>query len=261
MASLSEKLKARQLVFGLSNMYPAAGMIEGMCRGWDFVWIDGQHGQMSYDAQAAAIRAAAVIGVDTLVRVPGHESGIIGPVLDLAPDAIMIPMVNNSAEAARIAAATHFAPRGNRSYGGRRVIDLYGREYYRQHQSLVVAQIETMEAVENAALIAGTDGIDVLFFGPDDMKVQLELPINTAIADSAPLRDAMQKTARAARDAGKFAGCVAPNAATVKICAEMGYQMLVGGGDIGFLRTAAADKLAELRGAAPGQREQSTTIY
>jgi 4-hydroxy-2-oxoheptanedioate aldolase len=261
MASLLEKLQARQLVFGLSNMYPAAAMIEGMCRGWDFVWIDGQHGQISYDAQAATIRAAAVIGVATLVRVPGHEPGIIGPVLDLAPDAIMIPMVNNAVEAAHIAAATHFAPCGNRSYGGRRVIDLYGREYYRQHQPLVVAQIETIEAVENAAHIAATEGIDVLFFGPDDMKVQFDLPINSAIAESAPLRDAMQKTARAARDAGKFAGCVAPNAATVKICADMGYHLLVGGGDAGFLRTAAADKLAEVRGAAPGQREKDTTIY
>ena len=32
----------------LGCVYPAAGIIEGMCKGWDFVWLDGQHGQFDY---------------------------------------------------------------------------------------------------------------------------------------------------------------------------------------------------------------------
>ncbi|MDP6451472.1 MAG: hypothetical protein QF773_11680, partial [Lentisphaeria bacterium] len=65
---LLEKLRANQVVLGLTNMYPAAGIIEGMGRGWDFIWIDGQHGEMSYDSCLHATQACAATGIDSLIR-------------------------------------------------------------------------------------------------------------------------------------------------------------------------------------------------
>jgi 2-keto-3-deoxy-L-rhamnonate aldolase RhmA len=41
---LFKALRNGETLLGVSNMYPAAGIIEGMCAGWDFVWIDCQHG-------------------------------------------------------------------------------------------------------------------------------------------------------------------------------------------------------------------------
>ncbi len=247
-----QRLEDGKTLLGLCNMYPAAGIVEGMCQGWDFVWIDCQHGEMGYDAAMASIRAAHVADVDTLLRVPGHEPGVIGPYLDLAPSAIMIPMVNTAAQAEAIAKATHFPPRGERSYGGRRVIDLYGRDYYKDVKTAVVAQIETQEAAANAREIIETDGIDLLFFGPDDMKVSLDLPINTAPFAHDALIAAMKQTADAAQAAGKFACCVAANEQAAKAATDMGFQVLVGGGDIAFMRTAAAERLGVLRGATGG---------
>jgi 4-hydroxy-2-oxoheptanedioate aldolase len=244
-----EQLRAGKTLLGLCNMYPAAGIVEGMCVGWDFVWIDCQHGQMGYDAALGAIRAAHVAGVETLLRVPGHEPGVIAPYLDLAPSALMVPMVNTAAQAEAIARALHFPPRGERSYGGRRVIDLYGRDYYKDVETAVVAQIETQEAAANARAIIETDGIDLLFFGPDDMKVSLGLPINTAPFDNEQLIAAMKQTVDAARAAGKFACCVGADEKSARAAREMGFQVLVGGGDIAFMRVAAADRLATLRRA------------
>lgn len=244
------RLREGKVLLGLCNMYPSAGIIEGMCQGWDFVWIDGQHGQIDYQAAASALRAACVANVDTLLRTPGDEPGMLGKWADLAPSAIMVPMINTVEQARAIVKALRFSLQGERSYGGRRVIDLYGRDYYREHELAVVAQIETEQAVRNADAIIGTEGIDMLFFGPDDMKVSLDLPINTAPSDNDRLIKAMQRTAAAANAVGKFACCVAGDAKAASMAVDMGFQVMVGGGDIGFMRAAAADKLDELRAVA-----------
>lgn len=244
---LFDKLREGNVTLGINNMYPASGIIEGMCKGWDFVWIDAQHGQHSRQSVLHAVQAAMAVGVETLIRVPGHEYGILGPYADLAPSAIMVPMVNTVEQAHTIVQGLRFAPLGNRSYGGRRVIDLDGRDYYRERELLVVAQIETLEAAANAAAIIQQDGIDVLFYGPDDMKVQMGLPINTQITESDELMRGLESTAKAAKEAGKFCGCVAGTKEALEMTVGMGYQLIACGGDITFLRVAAADRLAEFR--------------
>ena len=100
------------------------------------------------------------MGVDTLLRVPGREFGVVGPFADMAPSAILIPMVNTPDDAAEVVRALRFPPRGNRSFGSRRAVDLYSRDYYLESEPLLVAQLETPQAVENAHAIAETDGID-----------------------------------------------------------------------------------------------------
>ncbi len=57
------------------------------------------------------------------------------------------------------------------------------------------------------------------------------------------------------RDAGKFAGCVATNSATVALAVSLGYRLLAGGVDVLFLREGSDAKLRELRRAlAPRQQ-------
>lgn len=242
-----EKLRAGEVLLGLGNMYPAPSMIESMGKGWDFIWIDGQHGQISYDTAMVAIQVTGGAGLETLLRVPGHADHLLGTYADLAPSAIMIPMVDTPTQAAQIVQGLCFPPRGKRSYGGRRVIDLYGREYYRQRELGIVAQIETLEAVGNAEAIIQTDGIDALFFGPDDMKVRMGIPINTSAVENEKLRQAMEHTAKVARAANKFAGTVAASPEQVRLVVDLGYQIIIGGSDIGFLRNSSSEQPAKLR--------------
>jgi len=242
-------LRDGKVALGLGMMYPAAGIIEGMCRGWDFVWIDAQHGQFTPASALSAVQAAAATGVETLLRVPGHEHSTLATHADLAPSAIMVPMVNSAAEAEAVVAGLTLPPRGVRSYGGRRVIDLYGRRFHEDYELMIVVQIETPEGLDNVEAIAATEGVDCLFFGPDDMKLRMGLGIETAVADSPALQEAMRRTAAAARKAGVFCGFIAPDVAGLKAGLDMGYRMVVGGADVSFLRTQAAARLAEFRSA------------
>jgi len=245
---LLEKLRAGKVVTGLGLTYPASGIIEGMCSGWDFVWVDGQHGQFSYDSALHALQAVRATGLDALLRVPGHEPGILGPYADLGPEAVMVPMVNNRRQAEAVVAALRFPPLGERSYGGRRVVDLDGREFYRERDLMVLAQVETPEALENVEEIIGTDGIDALFFGPDDMKIRMDLPITTTMINNERLLAAFRRTARAATDADKVCGGIAADAETARVCLDAGCRMLVVGADITFLRQGAAAAMAMIRG-------------
>jgi 2-keto-3-deoxy-L-rhamnonate aldolase RhmA len=246
---LLERLRAGQVCLGVANTYPAPGIIELMCKGWDFVWIDGQHGQLDYDAILNATRAAAAVGVDSLIRVPGHEHSTLCLYADMAPAAIMVPMVNTAEEAEHVVSGLRFPPRGVRSFGGRRVADLYGRDYARATELAVVVQIETVEAVTNTEAIAAVAGVDCLFFGPDDMKMSLGLPMETPITGDARLRHAMALTAQAAQAHGRTVGCVCPDADSARLALGLGYRLIAGGGDAPFLRTAAAARLSELRSA------------
>ena len=254
-AALRQKLKEGQVLLGVSHSYPAAGIIEGMCRGWDVVWIDVQHGEHSYDSVEHTQRAAEVMGIDTLLRVPTHDPLAIVRYADLAPSAIMVPMVDHEDQAKQIATALCFPPLGNRSYGGRRTVDLHGRNYHTEPGPLVVAQIESIEAAEAASQIARVEGIDMLFFGPDDMKLRMGIPVETPPADDPRLLDAMRATAEAARQSGKFVGTTGATPETIQTYAAMGYQLLIGGGDFFFLHAAAAQTLDELRSALANRRK------
>lgn len=255
---LKERLAQGETLLGLCNMYPSSGIIEGICKGWDFVWMDGQHGQHSYESLLHGVQTASSLGLETVIRVPGHEYAFLGMYADLAPSAVMVPMINNSDEAVKVAKGLRFPPLGERSYGGRRIIDLYGRDYYREAELLVIAQIETLEAVENVCDISAIKGIDMLFFGPDDMKVRMGIPINTKISESQELREAMRKVGEAGRKAQKYCGCVVQSREDMQMAIEIGYSLFVCGADIGFMRTASAEKLKEMKqGLITGKVEAS----
>jgi len=247
--SFARRLRSGQALLGFGVMYPAPGIIECVGRGWDWAWIDGQHGQLDWDAILQCVRAAEAIGLASVVRVPSCEYGVVGRALDTCPSAIMAPMVDTSEQASHFVEAGRFPPLGCRSYGGRRPIDLHGRGYYQGEDAepLLIAQIETPEAVGNAKGIAKTRGVEVLFFGPDDLKIRLGLPIDTPIEESAELLDAMRSVAEAAADSGKSAGCVAATPRAMAAALSMGYRLIVGGSDVAFLRTAAGARLAELK--------------
>lgn len=245
--TLLEKIQGGQILIGLGMMYPAPGIIEGMCNGWDFVWVDAQHGQITYETVLHAMRTAQAVDIESVLRVPSIERGTLGVFADVMPSAIMAPMVNNAADAKNSVAGLRFPPLGQRSYGSRRTVDLHGREYLIEHKMMLIAQIETPEGVDQAEQIIGTEGVDMLFFGPDDMKVRMNIPINAPPTEHAKLRAAMERTAQIARAAGKSSGTIASSPKMAKMAIDMGYQLLVGGNDAGFLETASAHRLAELR--------------
>lgn len=235
---------------GLCVMWPSPGAIERIGPDWDWVWLDGQHGILGYNDILDLVRICNLVGRYSVVRVPGHGAGPIGKVLDTGADGVMVPMVDTPEQAEGVVKAAKFPPLGDRSYGGRRVIDLYGRGYCgRQGGShLVVCQIETETAVKNAEAIAAVEGVDALFFGADDLSLRMGLPMDQASPPGYHDKS-RQIVADAAHAHGKLAGGIFANPKSLVEAVEMGFHLVVGAADCGLMGNASREQRARLEKA------------
>jgi 4-hydroxy-2-oxoheptanedioate aldolase len=240
---LTETLRAGRVMIGIYHGYPAESILETIGSGWDFVWIDAQHGQFSIDSALRSVRTTSQVGLESVLRVPSHDAGLLGLYADTAASAIMAPQVDSEEQARAIVEALRFPPKGHRSFGGRRPVDVHGRQYFLEHEPAIIAQIESASALEVVDEIARVDGIDGLFFGADDMKLSMGLGIEATIADDDQLQEAQRSIADAALAAGKWCGMPAADEHTFRLAVGLGYQLLSCGGDVLFLRNGARQAL------------------
>jgi len=262
-------MKNHPIELGLCIMYPSPGVIERIGNDWDWIWLDGQHGQIAgYDTMLGMVRACHSVGVPAFVRVPGHEASWIGLALDAGASAVIVPQVETAEQAAFLVGAAKFPPTGNRSFGGRRPIDLQGRGYYAKanDSTKLICQIESPHALKNAGEIAAMEGVDGLFLGSDDYLLRSGVEIAQSGGDP-QLAEAMSALSKVCGPLGKSLVGVGASSASFSLCIENGATHVVAGGDVGFLASgskAAAQnaRLAldarESKSAAPAS---SATLY
>jgi len=261
MKSFRSVLETGKPQLGLCITYPSPGVIERIGPDWDWVWIDGQHGEMGYDEVLALVRACNLIQRPALVRVPGHDFGAIGLALDTGADGVIVPLVDSVEEAREVVKAAKFPPLGGRSYGGRRPIDLRGRLYSDTANSdtLLVAQIESPEALANAEQIAAIPGVDALFLGPDDMMLRRGAAMNAPRSAETFGKD-IAAVVGACRKHGKFAVTVGFGPEMVRLCAAAGVRMIVCGGDVPFLANGSRQASVEARAVIEGMKRNGSRV-
>jgi 4-hydroxy-2-oxoheptanedioate aldolase len=229
-------------------MYPSPGVVERIGADWDWIWVDGQHGELGYNDTLSLVRACDLIRRPAIVRVPSHEYGGIGRVLDMGASGVIVPLVDTGDQARRLVMAAKFPPLGERSYGARRACDLQGRLYAQNANAevLLIAQIETPEGLRNVDDIAAVDGIDAIFLGPDDLMLRLGFKMDETRPIAAVEKDLIA-VARACEAHGKLAVSVAFTAETLALCLAHGYHLIAAGSDVGFLAGSSKQVSARAR--------------
>jgi 4-hydroxy-2-oxoheptanedioate aldolase len=181
--STKEKLRNGESVFGCFVRYPSAALVEvlGYC-GWDFIVFDGEHGSIEPADCEQMVRAGELQGMTPIVRVPVNLPHVILRFLDTGAQGLHVPMVRSAEDAEAVVRSVKYQPRGARGLAAVRAAD-YGQrvpfgEYVAQAnaETLIVAHIETQDAVERLSEIIGVDGLDVAFLGPTDLSNSLGLP-------------------------------------------------------------------------------------
>ena len=215
----------------------------------DFLLLDRQHGTWGEDSLNQALMATSHSPAIPMARVLYNEYGLIGRLLDEGMMGIIIPMVNTPEDAAAAANACRFPPIGSRSWGWGRA-KVYGGDYsdWIDDQIFVAVQIETKQAVENAEAIMATPGVDGCWVGPSDLSLSLGFhPSQMDTRDEHA--EALQAVLKACRNTGKIPGIAGRSVADGVARAELGFQFITAGSDVGFLMSGAADALATLRAA------------
>lgn len=234
-----EKIRDGQLLFGFGLRYYDPGIIEQIGAAPDFIWLDLQHGTIQQQHLPDLIRTADLVGTAVLPRLPGHNPQVISNILDLDPGGVIVPQVETAEQARALAQAAKMPPLGERSFGGRRMVDRHGRDYLAQanRRQCLIVQLESPAAVDNADAIAAVDGVDGLMIGPDDFSLRHSrsgsMPPTWRLPATA---EAETRIAAAARRHGKFCLTFAGTREEIVTARDKGFQLLDVGADVIFLR-------------------------
>jgi len=245
--SYIDRTCSRPLI-GMGVMYPSVGALERTGVDWDWIWMDAQHGDLDFRDVMNLIRAAHVIERPSLVRVPAHDAAWIGKALDGGASGVIVPLVESVVEAQAMVRAAKFPPLGNRSYGGRRVVDFLGRSYYAtaNRDTLLILQVESNEMVANVDEIAALEGVDGIFLGPDDLLIRAGQDVDTP-KNPAVLGRQYQLVVEACRRHGKLSMGHGISDVSLSMAREYGFDLVIGGGDVVFLANGSKSAAQKLR--------------
>jgi 4-hydroxy-2-oxoheptanedioate aldolase len=221
------KQRAGKTTLGPALAYDSADVAEQVARlGFDWVWLDWQHGQFTEASLNNAL--ARFLDVDTapVVRVKSHEPGTINRVLDMGALGVMVPMVQNAAQAAEIVRATYYPPLGMRSAGGVR-LELIGGSFEdyvarANDEIMLIVMVETEEAVANVREIMRVPGVDVVLIGPFDLLTD----VRARGGDEARHEALVLEVAAASNETGTPAGYVCPTREIAERRIAQGFRFI-----------------------------------
>ena len=199
---LREKIQQGQVALGAGQFYNDPLITEQLgYMDFDLIWIDQEHTSFSLNDLCRHIQAAAVTGKVSVVRVRDHNPATVKPVLELAPDAIIFPMVNTVEEAQTVISACRYPPNGIRGYGPIRTQKFFTvpmEEYLRDVENCFwrIIQIEDEKAVRNLDDILCVPGIDSVVVGPNDLSASIGLLGEYRHPKVLQLMDEIAKTCR-----------------------------------------------------------------
>jgi 4-hydroxy-2-oxoheptanedioate aldolase len=148
--------------------------------GCDFVLVDNQHGTWDKAQCATTFQAIWLGKAVPMARAEQNDFYAIGSLLDQGALGVVVPMVNNRADAEAAVFASYYPPLGGRSFGAMGAA-FYGVNDLRaiNQEVFLAVQIETAEAVENADEILAVEGIDGCWIGPMDLAISLGADLNS----------------------------------------------------------------------------------
>jgi len=214
--------------------------------GYDFLFIDLEHGPTSVESAYSISVAALDAGIAPLIRVPHGELALGTRCLDGGGLGVVIPHVDTVEEARAMVDAFKFGPIGHRSIGGgyphfgfasvgaKDVVSALN------DATLVVAMLETPRAIENAEQIAAVPGIDVLLLGTNDLCLELGIP---GQLEHERVVNAIDTVVRVCQKHGKWPGLGGVYGKDLaKRYIGRGMRFVLAGNDLGMLLAAAQDQ-------------------
>jgi 2-keto-3-deoxy-L-rhamnonate aldolase RhmA len=254
-----EKIRAGNdlaLGLGVHHLRGSAVPLLAKATGYDWLFIDAEHGAISTPEISQICMAALPQGVVPIVRICCNSLDEGTRALDNGALGIVVPHVDTPEQARRLVDAFRFAPMGHRSTGGSNACFGYRAPAAAEAQKtlnaeiLVIPMIETPQAVENADAIAAIDGIDVLLIGTNDLTLEMGIPGQIG---HERIRAAYATVAAACRKHGKVLGMggvydeeLAPR------YIGMGARMILAANDHALLLNAATRRTQFLRALPAG---------
>jgi 4-hydroxy-2-oxoheptanedioate aldolase len=248
-----DALKAGQPQIGCWVGFASPDVAEALAGcGFDWLLLDGEHAPNDPRSVLQQLRAVApYTTTHSVVRAVEANVALVKQYLDVGAQTLLIPMVDTAEQAALMVKAMRYAPDGIRGMGAALArasrwnqVDDYLNQA--NGQMCLLVQAETVEAVKNLKVIAETDGVDGVFFGPADLSASMGYR-------GQPGHPEVQKVIldgiATVRAAGKAAGILATDPVLAQQYQDAGALFVAVGLDTSLLVKAATDLARRFTGA------------
>jgi len=254
-ATLKQRIRNREITLGSWVTIGHLAVAEIMAKaGFDWLTIEMEHSAITLSEAEALIRVVDLCGVVPLVRVGENDATLIKRVMDAGAHGVIVPMVNSPEDARAAVSAVRYPPDGQRGVGLARAqgygLDFESYRKWVQEESIVIVQVEHIDAVNRLDEILSVPGVDAFIVGEYDLSGSLGAPGDFA---SSAFIEATQKIRDVARDTGAISGyhVVRPEPELVAGKIEEGYTFIAYSDDFLFLNETCRHDVDTIRGATP----------
>lgn len=180
---LKRKLRGQEITIGSWITLGHNSIAEIMAKaGFEWLVVDMEHSVITLDTAQQLIQVIEGCGVIPLVRVGENNPNMIKRVMDAGAHGVIVPMVITREQAEAAVSAVRYPPLGTRGVGLARAQG-YGNKFDEyvatvSEESVVIAQVEHIDAVDNLESILSVEGIDGCIIGPYDLSGSLGVPGN-----------------------------------------------------------------------------------
>jgi 2-keto-3-deoxy-L-rhamnonate aldolase RhmA len=221
-------------VFGIIQTIPSPTITElALLSGYDFVILDCEHAIVDESSQLASLQIMSASEAFSAVRVRTGDYAAVSRYLDLGADCILMPDLKTATAAKAFVAASLTGWQGTRSSSSSTRSNHYGTLTTAPEPPVLIAMIESADALQHLPAIASTPGIDGLLIGPNDLSADLRIPgdFNNPI-----FTRAVAAVAKAAADAHLILGGGVYPGAVVQRLLDTGHTFILNGSDVAALR-------------------------
>jgi 2-keto-3-deoxy-L-rhamnonate aldolase RhmA len=218
--------------------------------GFEWLVIDMEHSAITLNEAQSLIQVIGLSGRVPLVRVGENNPYLIKRVMDAGAHGVIVPMVNTKEEAINAVNSVKYPPRGRRGVGLARA-QKYGMgfEDYKEwvsSESVVVVQIEHIDAVNNLEEILEVDGVDATIIGPYDLSASVGKP---GCFEDNDVRKLLQQYENVSKKFNKPMGyhVIQPDYKLICEKIDAGYTFIAFSLDTLFLGTSCREEMTKLK--------------
>lgn len=212
----------------------------------DVVCVDAQHGWVDTATLPALLQSMRAVGRTPLVRPRWNDPGQIMRVLDAGASGVVVPMIDDAAQARAAASACRFPPQGIRSWGP--LWSARGVQTPAEANAaiLCVLMVETAGAIANLDAILATPGLDAIYVGPNDLALSCGLGRQT-YRTSADVTQLLDLVLASAHHAGIPVGMHCSDAAMAADWRDRGVDWVTAMTDLDVLSSGVHDAVMGMR--------------
>jgi 2-keto-3-deoxy-L-rhamnonate aldolase RhmA len=251
--SLKSRLMRGEVVVGtyIQEFYTAGLARIIAATGADFLIFDYEHSGWSTETLRVQLALARGAGLAPIVNSPGAQYEREGLLLDMGATGLMVPHVRTAEQCRALVGATRYPPAGHR--GGSFGIahddfapgDVMTTITAANEGVLLIAKLESAQAVEQVDEILAVPGIDVAMVTGFDLSLDLGIP---GQLDHPEVRRAQDRLLQACERAGKVAAAAAFDPETARRRVAEGYRFIQYSWDVGLLQEGLRVGIRALRG-------------